>query len=255
MPTVQDNLQFWSAYDWKLEGNEWTVGYGGTESGWQWCVLPRIRRFVPCEHILEIAPGHGVWTSYLRQLCTRMTLVDLTPRCIEFCRQKFGERGMSYIVNDGFHLTGVADSSIDLVFSWHSLVHAEHAVMRSYVHEMRRVLRPGGFGIIHHTNFAALAAASPEREVVKNIHWRGEDMSAEKFRRDCAEFGLRCVYQELVPWGGDELVDCFSLVQRPRRPSELTRPPIVEANPFFWHQIRTSQRIDARYRETPVEMG
>lgn len=250
MPSVQENLQFWSVYDWKLEGNEWNVGYGGTRAAWQWAILPRIQRFVPCEHMLELAPGHGVWTEHLRPFARRMTLVDLTPRCIEFCRGKFGEDNMTYIVNDGRTLPGVADGSIDFVFSWHSLVHAEHDVMRSYVKEMQRVLRPGGFGLIHHTNYAEFAVEKNGRPPLPNDHWRGSDMSAEKFRNDCAEFGLRCVYQELVPWGCIEPVDCFSLVQR-LRPGQGMTQAVVDENPFFWHHIRLGLALDCRYREDP----
>ncbi len=254
MPTVTENLHFWSVYDWKLEGNEWNIGYGGTRAAWQFAILPRIQRFIPCEHILELAPGHGVWTQYLRPFAQRMTLVDLTPRCIEFCRGKFGEDNMSYVVNDGRTLAGVPDACVDFAFSWHSLVHAEHEVMRGYAQELMRVLRPGGFGLIHHTNYGEFAHETEARPAVPNDHWRGVDMTARKFRDDCAEFGLQCTYQELVPWGSLEPVDCFSLVQRPRTGQGL-RQTVVDENPFFWQHIRLGLSIDARYREEPQPLN
>lgn len=250
MPTVTENLQFWSDYDWKLEGNEWNIGYGGTRSAWQFAILPRIQRFIPADHILELAPGHGVWTEYLRPFARRMTLVDLTPRCIEFCRRKYGEENMTYIVNDGRTIPCVDDGTVDFVFSWHSLVHAEHDVMRAYVQEINRVLRPGGMGLIHHTNYGEFAVDRDGRPPVPNDHWRGIDMTARKFRDDCAACGLQCVYQELVPWGSLEPVDCFSLVQRPR-PGQHLRPTVVDENPFFWQHIRLGMTVDLRYREQP----
>lgn len=250
MPTVGENLRFWSDYDWKLEGNEWTVGYGGTAAAWRHAILPRIQRFVPCEHVLELAPGHGVWTRHLRPFASRMTLVDLTPRCIDYCRGVFGESGMTYLVNDGLTLAGVEDQSVDFVFSWHSLVHAEHDVMRSYAREIMRVLRPGAAGLIHHTNYGEFAADRDDRPALANDHWRGVDMTAAKFRDDCAEFGLQCVYQELVPWGSVEPVDCFSLVRR-LRAGEALQPTVVDENPFFWQHILLGVALDCRYRESP----
>ena len=138
MPTVEENLAWWTEYDWPEGGGEWTVGYGCVESAWDWVIHPRIRRFLPAGHVLELAPGYGLWTAFLRPMCERMTLVDLTPKCIEACRERYGRKRMSYHVNDGFSLEMIQDGSIDFVFSLHSLVHAGHDVMESYLSQLGR---------------------------------------------------------------------------------------------------------------------
>ncbi len=143
-------------HHWAEGGAEWTVGYGGPDMAWECAIFPRIRAFLPCEHILELGPGFGLWTAWLRRDCKRMTLVDLAPRCIDECRRRFGRWGMRYVVNDGLSLAMIRDGTIDLAFSWHSLVHCRHDVMASYVQQLARKLRPGGAGLIQHSNFGTI---------------------------------------------------------------------------------------------------
>src|SRR5262252_3849013 len=125
MPTVEANRQHWDAdYDWTAGGDEWSAPWGCAEMQWYVSILPRLHPFVPAETILEIAPGFGRWTAYLRQLCRRMVVVDLSARCIEACKARFADSAhIEYHVNDGTSLAMVRDESVDLAFSFDSLVH------------------------------------------------------------------------------------------------------------------------------------
>jgi 16S rRNA A1518/A1519 N6-dimethyltransferase RsmA/KsgA/DIM1 with predicted DNA glycosylase/AP lyase activity len=49
----------------------------------------RIRSFLLADNILEIAPGQGRWTHYLKDQCKRMWVVDLSQNCMEACKQLF----------------------------------------------------------------------------------------------------------------------------------------------------------------------
>ena len=78
--------------------------------------------------MLEIAPGHGRWTEYLAHHCDRLIGVDLASSCVEVCRERFdGRPNLEFFVNDGRSLDMVDAGSVDLVFSFDSLVHAEWA--------------------------------------------------------------------------------------------------------------------------------
>jgi SAM-dependent methyltransferase len=103
MPTVEQNYEVWDReYGWSQQGDEWSGPWGSAEAQWRWTVAPRIRSCVPAGTILEIAPGFGRWTHYLKDLCTRLVVVDLSERCIEACRQRFAaESHIAYHVNDG----------------------------------------------------------------------------------------------------------------------------------------------------------
>ena len=102
---------------------------------WHGTLLPRIYS-VAKGHILEIAPGYGRCTQYLIPLATQLTVVDLTEKCIEYCKQRFQGHPIRYHVNDGRSLEFLADDSIDFVFSWDSLVHADEDVMTNYLYQL-----------------------------------------------------------------------------------------------------------------------
>ena len=193
---------------------------------------PRLTRLLPASVILEIAPGFGRITRFLKDYCRKLVVVDVTSRCIEACQARFrGESHINYHVNDGRSLDMVADGSIDFAFSFDSLVHADHDVLRSYVRELSRKLSPSGSGFIHHSNLGAFRDPATGKLPFANEHWRSETMSAEQFRDYCEEFGVRCVSQEIVNWGGTELHDCFSLFTRAGSPTGS--PCQIWENPDF----------------------
>jgi len=248
MPSIIENIKRWKKFDWSARGSEWCAGFGGVEKAWEHAIRPRIAAFVPTGHVLELGPGYGVWTDYLRPLAERMTLVDLAPNCIEFCRKRFGKRGMAYHVNDGRSLDMVEDGSVDFVFSFNSLVHADHEVMREYVRQLGTKMKPGAFGFIHHSNLGELA---PELGTFDRAHehWRGRDMTGEKFREDCRGAGLACVFQEIIPWGSERFIDAMSLFTRPLPGQQLAER--IWRNPDFWHQARAGDHSPGSHYVRP----
>jgi ubiquinone/menaquinone biosynthesis C-methylase UbiE len=85
-------------------------------------VVPRIEPFLDVETILDIGPGHGRWTQFLRHRCRRLIVVDISPRCIDVCRKRFPEStNIEYCVNDGMSLAIAPDNSVDFIFSWRDI--------------------------------------------------------------------------------------------------------------------------------------
>lgn len=172
---------------------------------WYRTILPRIHRFVPTGTILEIGPGFGRWTQYLRQLSRKLIVVDLSERCIDACRDRFvNDRNIEYIVNDGVSLDMVPDRSVDFIYSFDSLVHAEADAVSAYVAQAARKLKPGGAGFVHHSNLRAFVhpRTGEVRAFVTKRNWRAESMSADVFRHACEQAGLACCSQELINWIG-----------------------------------------------------
>ena len=232
MGSISENQDAWGHYDWSQSGDEWSHCWGGTESLWWTTLFPRIRRFVPAPRILEIAPGFGRITHYLKDLCDELVVVDLTERCIAACRERFaGDSHITYHVNDGRSLDCVPDHSIDFVFSYDSLVHAEADVLEAYLAQLGRKLRPDGAGFFHHSNVGAYRDDTTGALSIENPHWRAETMSAARFMPYCESAGLVCTSQELVAWGGDVLNDCFSSFAV--RGSMFERPYARLENPRF----------------------
>ncbi len=260
MPDIDRNLANWSTWDWSQRGDEWSASWGGTPALWYGALLPRIHAFVPAGTILEIAPGYGRWTQYLKDLCDRLVVVDLAQGCIDACRERFTDASnIEYHVNDGRSLDMVMDGTIDFVFSFDSLVHAESNVLGAYLDQLARKLTPDGIGFIHHSNIGAygsltkIAHRVPSRLVgplvrhgalINVIAWRAQSVTADSVARHCGSAGLVCVGQEKVNWeSGRYLIDALSVFTP--RGSRWERPRVVVSNPLFTTEARRMARLYA----------
>ena len=200
-------------YDWSNRGDEWSEPWGGTRYLWSITIFPRIQSFLPSPHILEIAPGFGRCTQFLKDLCERLTVVDISEKCIHACQERFRDSGnISYFINDGKSLNIIPDRSIDFVFSWDSLVHADNTVMNAYIKQLPRIMKPGAFGFIHHSNLAEYVDRSTGTLMRKDLHSRDETMDSSLFLQYCNESGLHCLVQEKIAWRCNYLNDCFSVI-------------------------------------------
>ena len=235
MPTVGQNLSKWGeTYGWTDGGDEWSTIWGGPEAQWYFVIYPRIHRFLPANKVLEIAPGHGRWTQFLRDHSQRFTGVDLSPGCVEACKQRFADwPEAAFHVNDGYSLSMVPDSSIDFAFSFDSLVHAEWDVVAGYLQELSRVLAPDGVAFLHHSHMGVHVEGIAARLTARaaNHHWRALSVSGPKVEEECRRLGLACISQERTNWGADFLSDCMSIVVR--ADSSLARDCVVVDNPDF----------------------
>ncbi len=157
MPTLDWNAQVWDgSYDWSRAGEEWSGAWGSSAAQWYGTVLPRIYRWLPKEGtILEIAPGFGRWTNFLRHHCASLIGVDMAGKCVEACRVRFaGDPRTVFHQNDGQSLSMVPDGTIDFCFSFDSLVHAPIEAVSSYIVQLSTKLSPHGVAILHHSNSA-----------------------------------------------------------------------------------------------------
>ena len=222
-------------------------GAARTRSGTGRC-CPRIHAFVPVGTVLEIAPGYGRWTQYLKDQCDQLVIVDLTEGCIDACRRRFADsENIDYHVNDGRSLDMVDDGSIDFAFSFDSLVHAEADVLEAYLSQLASKLKPDGVGFVHHSNIGAyrglakLTRRVPERirrplvrrgVLIDISAWRAESVTAGAFAADCQRVGLACIGQEKISWEfGAYMTDALSMFTP--RGSRWERPSVVVRNPLF----------------------
>jgi hypothetical protein len=243
-------------YDWKGAGEEWSAPWGSSGAQWAGTIFPRIHDCLPACTILEIAPGFGRWTHYLKDYCEELWVVDKSSQCIEACRERFAaESHVHCCLNDGRSLSMVPDDSVDFVFSFDSFVHTNRDVVDAYLRELGTKLKIGGKGFIHHSNFGEYVNSPRERlpEVVAKplikakildwAHHRNPAMTADRFRALCERHGLRCITQELVNWRGRRLIDCLSLFERIDATEQ--KFTTVIRNPNF---MREAARIRRQWR-------
>ena len=151
-------------YDWRKAGEEWSQPWGGSAAQWSGTIFPRIRDCLPVGTILEIAPGFGRWTHYLKDFCNQLWVVDKSSECIKACRQRFAaDSHVRCYLNDGRSLPMLPDASVDFVFSFDSFVHPDRDVVEGYLRQLRTKLKIGGKGFIHHSNFGEYANSTRER--------------------------------------------------------------------------------------------
>src|SRR5262249_6911824 len=145
------------------------------------------------------------------------------------CKARFsGASKITYHVTDGKSLSMLSSNSIDFVFSFDSLVHAEADVIQAYVEQLASILTPQGAAFVHHSNLGqyarrlALISKLPSKKwplraragrllSINTRAWRAPSMTAARFREICANAGLRCFSQELINWErGRCMIDALS---------------------------------------------
>ena len=240
-------------YDWTHAGEEWSAPWGSSAAQWAGTIFPRIRERLPAGTILEIAPGFGRWTDYLKDYCEELWAVDRSSECIDACSRRFAaEPHVHCCLNDGRSLPMIPDGSVDFVFSFDSFVHPNRDVVEAYLRELQTKLKIGGRGFIHHSNFGEYVNSPRERlpdvltkplikaKILDWAHHRNPGMTAELFRQLCAQNGLHCISQELVNWRGRRLIDCLSLFVRTDSAQEA--PTKVIRNPGFMREAARIRR-------------
>jgi SAM-dependent methyltransferase len=247
MPTIEENLRHWSTYDWNQHDEEWSEVWGTSSALWHGTLMPRLADLLEsADCILEIAPGFGRFTRFLKDHCRRLVIVDLTEQCIQACRERFRDAThIEFHTNDGRTLPMVADRSVDFVFSFDSLVHVERDAVTSYLFEIARVLTADGIAFIHHSNMGAFMDPSTRTLTVENRHWRATSVSAALVRSVSESAGLSCVFQEIINWGVPELTDCLSIITR--HGSRRDGPPRTVENPGFMDEAIHIGRIVKQY--------
>lgn len=258
MPTIERNRSLWSEYDWSQRGEEWSLAWGGSEFQWRCSILPRIEAYLPAGSILEIGTGWGRWTHYLKNHCDRLMGVDLSENCIQYCRQRFAkDTHLSFYLNDGKSLAAIPDESIDFVFSFDSLVHAEAEVLRAYLMQLAGKLKPNGVGLIHHSNLGAYRFYYAIKRMIPKgtgLLWRmglldndglrAISMSANAFEDGARKAGLQCISQEIINWGSKRLIDCLSIFTLVG--SKWARPNVIIENPCFMKEAEDIRTLSLR---------
>lgn len=189
---------------------------GHAAAHWRTIIMPFLRPFdaIDHSHVLEIAVGHGRMTQLLLNAAERVTGVDVLQENIDFCAERFkGNDRLRLIKIDGATLKEIEDGSISFMFCFDSMVHFDSDVVRSYIREGRRVLKPGGYFFTHHSN----NIRAPAGDFQHAPHARNF-MSEPLFRHYAMKEGMEVAATKVIGWGtGAKHVadlDCLSLLRK-----------------------------------------
>jgi SAM-dependent methyltransferase len=249
MPDLQWNTSLWDgSYDWRSEGEEWSSWWGGSEAQWFGALYPRIHRFLPAKRILEIAPGFGRWTRYLLPVSEAYVGIDLSGKAVAACQKSFGQAPHArFVQNDGFSLDDAADAGFDFIFSFDSLVHAEMDVMGRYIPQLVKKLSGSGVAFIHHSNFLEIP------EGTANPHSRAVSVSGRKVAEVIDGCGGKVLVQEIINWGGADLIDCLTVFGREDAFGRWS--PIEISNSRWVDEMNIIREIQSPYCTLPNVVG
>lgn len=146
-------------------GDEWTVmkagsSYYGIDFSSSQALLDHLdtyvlSRYLPSRQLvtLEIGSGGGRFTQLLLQYSQEVICTDISKKMLALLKARFAEEPrVKYLLTDGISLTGVSDENVDCVASLDTFVHIEPRQIFNYLVQFQRVMKPGGIGIIHHSN-------------------------------------------------------------------------------------------------------
>lgn len=202
----------------KFVGDDWKQRpyYDEAESHmdmqWRETVWPFIQA-ADFSYVLDLAAGHGRNSEKLKQYADKIHIVDINSENIEYCKKRFaGDTRFLFNQNDGCSLSFIPPDSLSLVYCFDAMVHFDSDVVRAYLREFARVLRPNGLGFCHHSNYTQ----NPGGDMHHNPGWRNF-MSQALFAHYCSKEGLLVVKSRVINW---ELPgsDCITLFRRNPQP-------------------------------------
>ena len=165
---------------------------------------------------VEIAAGRGRNSERLRKLARKLYLIDINERNIEALKDRFRDAAnIVFVKNDGFHLTGIPDEDATFVYSFDSMVHFDSDVVRFYLREFNRVLKRGGQGFCHYSNYSG----NPTGSYRDHPGWRNF-MSIPLFEHYATKEGLETIRSvpirwQMLPDRSREALDGLTLFRNP----------------------------------------
>jgi SAM-dependent methyltransferase len=162
----------------------------------------------------ELACGYGrhaehLLTNYSHEL-EHLTLIDILPSNVDHCRSRIGHRNdVTFLVNSGADFQPIAGSALTSIYCYDAMVHFNHMVVKSYLEDAFRVLRPGGKALFHHSNYSI----DTNFHFGMNPHARAY-MPVGRFHRYATEAGFEVCSQVTIPWGEVKELDCLTLLAK-----------------------------------------
>jgi O-antigen biosynthesis protein len=148
------------------------------------------REFCRGRDVLDAASGEGFGSAYLAQTARSVVGVDICEEAIAHASKSYRADNLRFAAGDATRLT-CPDASFDVVVSFETIEHFDD--QRSFLKEIRRVLRPQGVLIVSTPNRDVY---SPANGPVNPFHVR--ELTREEFVKAlraefdfCAFFGQR----------------------------------------------------------------
>lgn len=136
--------------------------------------------------------------------------MDILDKNIAYCKARFqGCSKIQYYVNSGYDLKKLRSDTYSSIFSYDAMVHFEMMDIFEYLKETKRILRPGGRALFHHSN------NTEDYRITFSTGTFGRNyMSGQIFAHLADRAELKLIDQRIINWAGREDLDCLSLVEK-----------------------------------------
>jgi 2-polyprenyl-3-methyl-5-hydroxy-6-metoxy-1,4-benzoquinol methylase len=147
---LQEQIAYYRARS--AEYDEWFYRKGrfnhGEEENRIWFteaeqVREALHRIPPQKHILELAPGTGIWTQELIQLGEKITALDASPEMIAINKAKVHSDKVTYLQTDLFKWQ--AEQQYDMIFFGFWLSHVPPEMLDTFLQTVSHALKPNGY--------------------------------------------------------------------------------------------------------------
>ncbi|VVB72704.1 Ubiquinone/menaquinone biosynthesis C-methyltransferase UbiE [uncultured archaeon] len=159
--------------------------------------------------VLDFACGRGRIAQYFLREDNKLVLCDISKSAIDSCRHRFQNfNNVTFLINTDSAIP-LENGTITFCYSWDAMVHFELEDLAAYFKEFKRVLEPGGKGMVHHSNYGA-----DGKRWIEHPHLRS-GVSAGDVHRICDELDLIVDSQKIIDWGVPNLnftpnLDCIT---------------------------------------------
>jgi len=123
----------------------------------------------PTDDVVEIGCGVGRLTRVISSRAASVRAVDVSERMLELAKQhNVHASNVEWLLGDGRSLSAIESNSADACISHVVFQHIpDREVTLSYVREMGRVLKPGGWAAFQISNHPSVHARRPARVRVR----------------------------------------------------------------------------------------
>lgn len=162
------------------EYDEWWYSQGrydrGEELNRQWeqegqIIRDALHKISPQQHILELAPGTGIWTEELLKIGDKITVVDASSEMIAINKAKLQSDRVTYIQADVFEWQ--TEQQFDMIFFGFWLSHVPPEKLGDFLKGGSAMLKPDGLLFIVDSLRNKMATAKNQNMLEKShIHHR-----------------------------------------------------------------------------------
>lgn len=203
--SVQTVGEHWADSPYYAEAERWTQMFWDEKR-----IFAQLFGELDLTSVVDLACGHGRHAEVVAPRAGSLALLDIHETNLDVCRERLAAAAnVTFHLNNGYDFQPLSSGSISGIYCYDAMVHFSPDIVASYLKDSARVLRSGGRGVFHHSNYPAPIG----RHYGQNPHARNH-MTQAMFRDLSEKAGLTVVRSQVIDWGSAKDLDCVTLVER-----------------------------------------